>query len=78
MRCVISEDATRCYRGTTTKNERMHQEDDHHLRAWNTSIERQVAWIPLHSTKGVWIQPIPCDTAGSDDQTKVNIKAVAC
>ena len=22
----------------------MHQDNDHHFRAWNTSIERQVAW----------------------------------
>ena len=54
MRHAISKDATSCYRGTTTKNQRMHQEDDHHFRAWNTSIERQVAWTPLHSTKRVW------------------------
>ena len=40
MRRAILKDATRCYGGTTTKNKRLHQEDDHRLRAWNTSIER--------------------------------------
>ena len=84
MRHAISKDATRCYGGTTTKNQRMHQEDDCHLRALNTSIERQVAWTPLHSTKGVWTWPIPHDIAGSDEQTEVNIEtkvyieAIAC
>ena len=54
MSCAILKDATRFYGGTTTKNQRMHQEDDHHFRVWNTSIKRQVAWTPLHSAKGVW------------------------
>ena len=33
MRHAVLKDATRCYGSTTTKNERMHQQDDHHLKA---------------------------------------------
>ena len=39
MRCVVLKDATRRYGGTTHKNKRSHQENDHHLRTWNTSIK---------------------------------------
>ena len=78
MRCAISKDATRCYGGTTTKNQRMHQEGDPHLRVWTTNVKRQVDWTPFLPTKGVWTWPIPHDAISSDDQTKVNIKANAC
>ena len=54
MKCVISKDATRCHRGTTTKNLRVHKEDDPHFGAWNTNVERKVDWTAFHSTKGVW------------------------
>ena len=76
-RCVVLKNVTRYYRGTTTKNLRMHKEDDTHFRAWNTNVERKVDWTPFHSTKGVWTLPSH-DTAHSDDQTKVNIEADAC
>ena len=52
-RCVILKNVTRCYGDATTKNSRIHKEDDCHFGAWNTQVEGEVDWTPFHFTEGV-------------------------
>ena len=78
MRHVVSKNVTRCYGSATTENLRVHKEDDLHFGAWSTNVKRKVDWTPFHSTAGVWTKPVSHDAAHSDDQTEVNIKAIAC
>ena len=56
----------------------MHKEDDPHFGVCNTNVKRKVDWTPFHSTVGVLTKPVPCDSAHSDDQTQVDVKATAC
>ena len=39
---------------------------------------KEVDWTPFHFTEGVWSQPVPHDPTHLDDQTQVDIEAVAC
>ena len=41
-RCVILKNVTTYYRDTTTKNSRIHKEDDCHFGAWNAQVEGEV------------------------------------
>ena len=54
MRCTVSKNVTRHYGDTTTKNPRIHKEDDCHFGAWNTHVEREVDWTPFYSAEDVW------------------------
>ena len=78
MRCVILKNVARCYRDTTTKNSRIHKEDDCHFGAWNARVEGEVDWTPFHSTMGVWSLTVHCDPAHPDDQTQIDIEAIVC
>ena len=40
--------------------------------------QREVDWTSFHSAKGVWSLPIPHDPTCLDDQTQVDIEAIAC
>ena len=51
---------------------------DCHFGAWNAHVEGEVDWTPFHSIEGVWFQPVPHDPTCLDDQTQVDIEAVAC
>ena len=67
-----------CYGDTTTGNSRIHKEDDYHFGAWNAQVKGEVDWTPFHSTADVWSQPVLHDPTCPDDQTQIDIEAIAC